>query len=200
MEENTRSSITANRIRTIRDRHRGDTQEVIAEYLGYSVVQYGRIERGESPIKRAKLEMLAARWNIALQYFTGEEENPISPLEYATKQNLLLAKKGAVEDLWRSVQNNDERRSIIFTVFGYEYKHEITGQIEFAEFAHSPDDIKSMSPDAGWHFIRPRDKAGAAWTAFSEDELHALIDKLKDMIAFECYKQGKRGGTFNGDD
>lgn len=129
---------TAERIRKTRNQHRGDTQEVIAEYLGYSVVQYGRIERGESAIKDGKLELLAKRWNVAVQYFTCEENEPLTPLQYATKQDVIRARDGAVDDLWRSVQGNDRLRSVFFSACGFEYEHEIMGAIDFAPFSQQP--------------------------------------------------------------
>ena len=190
--------ITAERIRKIRNQHRNDTQEVIAEYLGYSVVQYGRIERGEAAIKEGKLERLANRWNIAVQYFTGEENEPLTPLQYAAKQDLIHARDIAVDDLWRSVQDNDRLRAILFSACGYEYEHECIGPVDFAPFASSADEVNAISPDGGRHLIRPIDDTGAEWTAFTEAELHALIDRLKNTIAFEIFVKGRE--AHHGDD
>ena len=162
---------TAERIRKIRNQHRYDTQEAIAEYLGYSVVQYGRIERGEAAIKEGKLELLAKRWNVAVQYFTGEENEPLSPLQYAAKQDLIHARDIAVDDLWQSVQDNDRLRAILFSACGYEYEHECIGPIDFAPFASSADGVNGISPDGGRHLIRSLDNTGAEWHAKAESRI-----------------------------
>lgn len=198
MKKQRDNQATAERIRKIRNQHRNDTQEVIAEYLGYSVVQYGRIERGEAAIKEGKLELLAKRWNIAVQYFTGEESEPLTPLQYATKQDLLHARTDAMDTLLRSVENNDRLRAILFSACGYEYEHECNGPIDFASFASSADEVNGISPDGGRHLIRPIDDTGVEWTAFTEAELHALIDRLKNTIAFEIFIKGRE--AHHGDD
>ena len=165
----------------------------------YSVVQYGRIERGEAAIKEGKLELLAKRWNIAVQYFTGEESEPLTPLQYATKQDLLHARNDAMDTLLRSVENNDRLRSIFFHICGYEYAHEASPQIDFAPVSDSPPEaVRTISPDGGRHLIRPHGDVSAEWCTITENELRTLIDRLKDTIAFECFRKGRE--VHHGDD
>ena len=140
------------------------------------------------------MEKLAAHWNVTVHYLTGEEDEPLTPLQYEAKQSLLHARNGAVEDLLLSVGENDRDRAILFRICGYEYEHAHTAQMDFAAFSDSPaDEIRAISPNDGQHLIRPRNDTGSDWIAFTEAELCDLLDRLKDMIAFECFrKEGRR--------
>ena len=156
----------------------GVEEITIRRYEGNAKIALGQ-HRKYYPISKSRAKEIERKTGIIYIYWMGETECKTWKEEFERCENIDFGD----DPKWKEV----EQRQIMFYNCGYRYELLHDAAHDFSECSPVPDsDIvyQSYHPHQLTSFQEP-DKH----YYFNQEELDALINQLKDTIAFACFKK-----------
>jgi transcriptional regulator with XRE-family HTH domain len=185
-------NVTGERIRELRKRNR-ETQEQLAETVNRdSSLTISRWEKGQNTPHPDCLELLAEHWNVPLEYLTGETD--ISD-RVAFYEQRATAAQSAAEKRIAEEQAEQASMKTLFKKCGFQFDDlPLSAILDFAGvdgFISTPPDMEAASQGRQFRLSNLNDPDFPP-AYFSSSELRVLLERLHDMIAFECFTQRQK--------
>lgn len=176
------------RIKEQRKAHK-ESQSTVAEAVGVDPQTVGRWERGENKPPIERLDALAHRWNVPLEYLTGESGQADLALFY--EEQARLADRAEAQMAAERMAERERLRSLFEKCrFCYE---DLEGSpfADFIDVVGGPGDpiAREALHQGRFYRLTSIDGSGLPPIYFSKGELSALLDALHHTIAFECFKR-----------
>lgn len=164
------------------------TQKKLAAYLDRDVSVLRGYEAGRG-IPDTIAEKLEGLTGIIKEYWLGSTDK-LTWGEYSAEIAEKNRRLFAINGLDSRVSFLDTERSTFFRVCGYSYEHTPTAFVDFASAIMPPaEETEMVDPTAGSYYITSLSYSDICGVLFTPEEMHALIEKVKDLIAFECSKK-----------
>lgn len=167
------------------------SQRKLATFLNRDISCVRAYESGVG-IPEEIAEKLEGLTGIIKEYWLGSTDK-LTLTDYQAEITERNRRLFAVNGLDRRVASLDAARTTFFEVCGYSYEHLHTGFIEFARVIMPPsEETENANPAAGRYYLTSLSYPDIDGVEFTPEEMDALIENVKDMIAFECSKKLRR--------
>lgn len=167
------------------------SQRKLAAILDRDISRIRAYETGAG-IPEEIAEKLENLTGIIREYWLGSTDN-LTLKDYQTEINERNERIYAVGELDSKVASLDAALSTFFEVCGYSYQHIHTPFVEFASVVLPPsEETKGADPNAGSYYLSSVTYPNIDEVEFTPEEMAALIENVKEMIAFECSKKLRR--------
>lgn len=167
------------------------SQRKLATYLDRDVSWIRAYESGVG-IPEEIAEKLECLTGIIKEYWLGSTDK-LNWTDYQAEITERNQRLFAIDGLDSRVSSLDAARTTFFEVCGYSYAHLHTGFVEFARVIMPPaEQTESADPAAGRYYLTSLSYPDIDEVEFTPEEMDALIEKVKDLIAFECSRKQRR--------
>lgn len=167
------------------------TQRKLANFLDRDVSVVRGYESGRG-IPEEIAEKLECLTGIIKEYWLGSTDK-LTWTDYLAEINERNRRLFAIDGLDSRISSFDAARSTFFEVCGYSYEHLHTGFVEFARVVMPPaEQTEIADPAAGRYYLTSLSYSDIDGVEFTPEEMDNLIEKVKDLIAFECSRKLRR--------
>lgn len=171
------------RLKTLRERE-GLTQSKLAEIIDRSVAQIRNYERGVTPLPQKVAFTISRRYGGIPEYWMGDTDC-YTRQEFDIELDRIESE--AMAEYHQQEQMGIVRCEAFFSLCGFGYKDMDGDPVYVAQsFGFDLEGYGDVYIDQHKVFDinHPEETA-----YFSQDELDAILEKVHDLIAFECWKK-----------
>lgn len=168
------------------------SQRKLSTYLNRDISCVRAYESGVG-IPEEIAEKLERLTGIIKEYWLGSTDT-LTWTDYQAEITERNRRLFAVNGLDGRVASLDAARTTFFEICGYSYEHIHTPFLDFARAIMPPsEETEKADPTAGRYYLTSLSYPDINGVEFTPEEMNALIEKVKDMIAFECSRKQRHG-------
>lgn len=181
---------SATRIKSLRKKNRL-TQDELAKSIDRSVAMVRHYEKGEYPVPDEVAKSLYRRFGSIPEYWMGLTD---AQTRAAFLAEVEAAEYAVIKEHSAEIEEENTRRRNFFNMCGYQYR-DLAESHDPVYWAHVwgvalENSEKYQHPVPEYQIIDTNEPETAMY--LGEHDFQELLDKIHDLIAFECWKKQRK--------